>query len=37
MVDSKDTDFRKRADECALHATMAQNDRARDMWTKMEQ
>lgn len=37
MVDSKDTDFRKRADECALHATMAQNDRARDVWTKMEQ
>lgn len=37
MIESKDTDFAKCADECALHAAAAQNDRAREVWTKMEQ
>jgi hypothetical protein len=37
MVQSKDIDFSKRADECALHAATAQNDRAREVWAKMEQ
>jgi hypothetical protein len=30
-------DFNKRADECSLHAATAQNDRAREVWAKMEQ
>ena len=34
---AKDIDFSRRADECALHAATAHNDRARDVWTKMEQ
>jgi hypothetical protein len=37
MVNSKDIDFSKRADECSLHAATAQNDRAREVWAKMEQ
>lgn len=34
---AKDPDFDKRADECALHAATAHNDRAREVWAKMEQ
>ena len=30
-------DFSKRADECALHAATAHNDRAREVWAKMDQ
>jgi hypothetical protein len=37
MAKNKDIDFSKRADECALHAATAQNDRAREVWAKMEQ
>lgn len=39
MAKNKDIeiDFKKRADECALHAATAQNDRAREVWAKMEQ
>jgi hypothetical protein len=37
MAESKDTDFLKHADECALHAAAAQSDHARDVWTKIEQ
>ena len=37
MANSKDIDFSKRADECLLHASTAQNDRAREVWAKMEQ
>jgi len=34
---AKQFDYLKRADECALHAATAQNDRAREVWAKMEQ
>jgi hypothetical protein len=34
---AKQFDFNKRADECALHAATARNDRAREVWVKMEQ
>ena len=37
MPKDKDIDFSKRADECALHATTAHNDRAREVWVNMEQ
>ena len=37
MAKDKDIDFGKRADECAHHAATAHNDRAREVWTKMEQ
>ena len=37
MAMNKDIDFTKRADECALHGATAHNDRARDVWAKMEQ
>jgi hypothetical protein len=37
MTHDKDIDFAKRADDCALHAATAPNDRAREVWTKMEQ
>jgi hypothetical protein len=37
MAKDKDTDFTKRADDCALHAATAHNDRAREVWAKMEQ
>jgi len=37
MPKDQDIDFSKRADECALHAATAHNDRAREVWTKMEQ
>ena len=37
MAKNEGIDFRKRADECALHAATAQNDRAREVWAKMEQ
>jgi len=37
MPKDHDIDFSKRADECALHATTAHNDRAREVWVKMEQ
>jgi hypothetical protein len=37
MPDDKDIDFAKRADDCAMHAATAHNDRAREVWTKMEQ
>jgi hypothetical protein len=37
MANDKDIDFSRRADECAQHAATAHNDRARDVWTKMEQ
>jgi hypothetical protein len=37
MAKNEGIDFRKRADECALHATTAQNERAREVWAKMEQ
>ena len=37
MAKDKDIDFSKRADDCALHAATAQNDRAREVWAKMEQ
>ena len=37
MAKDKDIDFSKRADECALHAETAHNDRAREVWAKMEQ
>jgi hypothetical protein len=30
------TDYRKRADECALHAATAANDQARAVWSEME-
>jgi len=30
-------DFKQRADECALHAAMAHNERAREVWARMEQ
>jgi hypothetical protein len=33
----KQSDYTKRADECALHAMTAHNERARDVWAKMEQ
>ena len=36
-MNNKDIDFTKRADECALHGATAHNDRARDVWAKMEQ
>jgi hypothetical protein len=36
MAKQQDIDFRKRADECALHAATAHNDRAREVWAKME-
>ena len=37
MANDKDIDFNKRADECALHFATAHNDRAREVWAKMEQ
>jgi len=37
MTKDQDIDFEKRADECALHAATAHNDRAREVWAKMEQ
>jgi hypothetical protein len=37
MAKDKDIDFSKRADECSLHAATAHNDRAREVWAKMEQ
>jgi hypothetical protein len=36
MANDKDIDFSKRADDCALHAATAHNDRAREVWAKME-
>ena len=37
MATKESIDFEKRADECALHAATALNDRAREVWAKMEQ
>jgi hypothetical protein len=37
VVVKKDMDFTQRADECALHAATAHNERAREVWAKMEQ
>jgi hypothetical protein len=37
MARDNSIDFAKRADECALHAATAHNDRAREVWGKMEQ
>ena len=37
MAKQDGIDFQKRADECALHAATAHNDRAREVWAKMEQ
>jgi hypothetical protein len=37
MTKDRDIDFSKRADDCALYATTAHNDRAREVWAKMEQ
>ncbi|MBX9778256.1 MAG: hypothetical protein K2Y71_28060 [Xanthobacteraceae bacterium] len=37
MDKHKDIDFSRRADDCALHGATAHNDRARDVWAKMEQ
>jgi hypothetical protein len=37
MAKKEGVDFKKRADECALHAATAQNERAREVWAKMEQ
>ena len=37
MAADRDIDFRKRADDCALYAATAHNDRAREVWAKMEQ
>ena len=37
MAKNEGVDFSKRADECALHAATAHNDRAREVWAKMEQ
>jgi hypothetical protein len=37
MPRDQDIDFRQRADDCALYAATAHNDRARDVWVKMEQ
>ena len=36
MAKQEDNDFSKRADDCALHAATALNDRAREVWAKME-
>ena len=36
MAKKADIDFSKRADDCALHAATALNDRAREVWAKME-
>jgi hypothetical protein len=33
----KKFDFKERADECALRAATARNDRAREVWVKMEE
>ncbi|MGH6768086.1 MAG: hypothetical protein ACRECO_03580 [Xanthobacteraceae bacterium] len=33
---AKTFDYRERADECALHAATAANDRAREVWGEME-
>jgi len=37
MGKNDDIDFQKRADECALYAETALNERAREIWAKMEQ
>lgn len=37
MTSDKPSDFSKRADECALYGATAHNDRAREVWAKMEQ
>src|SRR5262245_53207923 len=37
MTKKESIDFQKRADECAQHATTALNERAREVWAKMEQ
>jgi len=37
MAKGEDIDFNKCADDCALHAATALNDRAREVWAKMEQ
>jgi hypothetical protein len=37
MATKESIDFEQRADECALHAATALNDRARAVWVKMEQ
>ena len=34
---ARELNFSERADECALHAATAQNERAREVWAKMEQ
>jgi hypothetical protein len=33
---AKKFDYNKRADECSLYAAVAKNDRAREVWAKME-
>lgn len=37
MTKKQRIDFRERAEECARHATTALNERAREVWAKMEQ
>ena len=37
MQSSKDIDFAQRAEECAMYGATAHNDRAREVWAKMEQ
>jgi hypothetical protein len=37
MQQIKDIDFAKRAEECASYGATAHNDRAREVWAKMEQ
>ena len=37
MSKDSDIDFRKRADDCAIYAATAHNERAREVWAKMEQ
>jgi hypothetical protein len=34
---ARELNFSERADQCALHAATAQNERAREVWAKMEQ